>query len=71
MPEIIGWLHYGLPQERFHSVVSMLHISERVVMENKEVWAQQTFWDGARSAQSGDIQSLFNCTHVADKAKYS
>lgn len=39
--------------------------------ESKEVWAQQTFWDGAGSLQSGEIQSLFSLTHVAHKAKYS
>lgn len=37
MFEMIGWLYYGFPEERFYSVVSMLHMSKCVVRENKEV----------------------------------
>lgn len=70
MSEMIGWLHYGLPEKRFYCVASMQHMSKCVMRENKEVWAQQ-IWDGAGSLQSGEIQSLFSLTHVAHKAKYS
>lgn len=71
MSEMIGGLHYDLPPERFCGVVSILHMSGCVMMENKEAWAQQTLWDGAGNLQSGEIQSVFSCTHVAHKAKYS
>lgn len=70
MSEMIGWLHYGWPQERFYSVVSMLHMSECVTRENKEVWAQQTLWDGSGSLQSGEIQNPFRLTYIGHKAKY-
>lgn len=43
------------------------YMSEHVMRENKEVWAQQTFWDGAGSLQSGEIQNLFSLTHVATR----
>lgn len=50
--------------------MSMPHISECVMRENKEIRTQQTIWDDAGSLQSGEIQSLFSLSPVGHKAKY-
>lgn len=58
--EVMGGLHYGLPEERFCSVMHMLHLPRCVMRDIREVWEKKTFWDGAGSLHRMEKSKAFS-----------